>query len=73
MGFFDDIISRTRKTIDEVENSENRDQDLLEKFWKNRKDLEEALDNSFGEEKEELINLLALFNRKGDENDMESW
>lgn len=73
MGFLDDLIIRTKKTMDDVEYSEERDQNLLDKFWSNRKDLEEAKDSSFGEEKNIISNLLDLYNRKGKENDMESW
>ncbi|MDO6598467.1 hypothetical protein Q4512_16225 [Oceanihabitans sp. 2_MG-2023] len=73
MGFFEDLIDRTKKTIDEIEYSEDREQSLLDKFWSNRKDLEEGIDSAFGQEKNKLSSLLELLNRKGKENDMEPW
>ena len=73
MGFFDDIIKETKKTIDDVEYSDDRDQDLLDRFTKNRRDLEDARDGAHGKDKNILESLLNLFNRKGKENDMENW
>lgn len=73
MGLFDDLINKTRKIIDDVEYSDDRSQGFLEKFWSNREDLKDAIGSSHGKEKENLNKLLNLFNRKGYENDMESW
>ncbi|MAZ72332.1 MAG: hypothetical protein CMC70_04210 [Flavobacteriaceae bacterium] len=73
MGTFDDLIERTNKMIDEVEYSDNRSQELYEKFVENRNDLEDAIVGAHGNEEKELTKLLKLLNRKGEENDMENW
>lgn len=73
MGLFDDLIKRTNATIDQVEHSDDRGQELYDRFLENRNDLEDALAGAHGNDKVILSKLLKLLNRKGEENDMENW
>ncbi|WP_157961181.1 hypothetical protein [Lutibacter citreus] len=59
--------------IDEVEHSEDRSQEMYERFLVNRNDLEEAIVSAHGKNGQILSNLLNLLIRKADENDMENW
>jgi hypothetical protein len=75
MGFLDDLMKSTNKMIDEMDSgSDNsRGQSFLEKFWDKKNELQDAKDSSYGDEKSSISKLLDLFNRKGKDNDMESW
>ena len=75
MGNLDDLKRHTNNLIDEMESGsdESRSQSFLEDFWKTRRDLEDAIDSTFGKEKSSLSKLLDLLNRKGKENDMEPY
>ncbi|WP_271423595.1 hypothetical protein [Aequorivita sinensis] len=61
--------------IDKMESGSDhsRTQEFLEQFWDKRTEIEDARDSSFGRDKSTLSKLLDLFNRKGDENDMEPY
>ena len=75
MGQIDDLKRHTEKLIDEMESGsdKSRSQSFLEVFWKTRRDLEDAIDSTFGKEKSSLSKLLDLLNREGKENDMEPY
>lgn len=75
MGFLEELRESTNKMIEEMESDSDysRSQEFLEKFWEKRDELQDALDSSFGDEKNSINELLNLLNRKGKENDMESW
>lgn len=75
MGQFDELKKQTEKLIDEMESDSDhsRSQTFLEEFWKARRDLEDAINASFGNEETSLKKLLGLLNRKGKENDMEPY
>ncbi len=75
MGWIKELVNNTFSNIDEMESNSDfsRSQEFLEIFWKNRSELEDAKDSTYGEEKSILETILELFNRKGKDNDMESW
>ena len=75
MGLLNDLEKKVNTMIDEMESdSDNsRSQKFLEKFWDLRNELQDEKDSSFGKEKNKISKLLDLLNRKGKQNDMESW
>ncbi|WP_289023058.1 hypothetical protein [uncultured Salegentibacter sp.] len=75
MGDLDNLKKHTLQLIDEMESDsdKSRSQSFLEDFWKTREKLQEGRDFSYGEEKSSYSELLDLLNRKGEENDIESY
>lgn len=75
MGQLDDLKKHTEKLIDKMESDsdDSRSQSFLEEFWKTRRDLEDARDATYGDEKSSFSKLLDLLNRRGKENDMEPY
>ena len=75
MGLSNDLEKKVNTMIDEIESDTDfsRSQEFLENFWDLRNDLQEHKDCSFGKEKNMIGDLLDLLNRKGEENDMETY
>lgn len=75
MGYFDDLIESTNNMIDEMESDSDRSrsQSFVEEFWEKRRELEDAVHTANEEDKEAMENLLNLFNRKGEEYDLEPY
>lgn len=75
MGLLKDLEKKVNTMIDEMESDSDysRSQEFLEEFWNLRNELQDAKDSSFGNDKNKISKLLDLLNRKGEENDMESY
>ncbi len=75
MGLVNDLEEKVDSMIDEMESDSDysRSQEFLEKFWDLRSELQDEKDISSGKEKIKIEKLLDLLNRKGKENDMESY
>ncbi|MBL7472049.1 hypothetical protein [Robertkochia sediminum] len=76
MRSIEELRESVFKMIGEMESDTDysRSQEFLEEFWKKRNELYDEKYGSYGEEEKGVISdLINLLNRKGEENDMESW